>query len=46
MERVDDGLIPDETIMNIETEEEPPNWRMYLDGAVNVYGNRIGAILI
>lgn len=37
---------PDESILNIEAEEECPNWPMYFDGAVNLHGNEIGPILI
>lgn len=39
-------LFPDESILNIETEEEYPNRHMCFDGAVNVHGNGIKAILI
>lgn len=39
-------LFPDESILNIESEEEHTNWRMYFDWAVNLHGRGIGTILI
>lgn len=39
-------LFPDELILNIEPKEDQPNWRVYFDGAVNVRGIGIGAILV
>lgn len=38
-------LFIDEFVLNIETQKEYPNWRIYFDGAVNVHWNG-GAILI
>lgn len=35
-----------ESILSIEAEAEYPGWRTYFDGAVNIYGNGIGAVLI
>lgn len=40
------NLSPDESILNIETKEEHPNWLMYFGGAVDVHKNELGAILI
>ena len=39
---------PDENIMAIEGEraDEEDIWKMYFDGAVNVHGNGIGAVII
>lgn len=37
---------PDETILNTEMEEEHRNCRMYFNRALNVYGNKIGAIMV
>lgn len=39
-------LFPDESILNIESEEEHTNWQMYFDAAVNIHGNGIGAVLV
>lgn len=39
-------FFPDESIMSVESEEAQPKWRMYLDGAVNIHGNGIGAVII
>lgn len=39
-------LFPDKSILRIETEEEHSSWNMYFDGAVNMHGNGIRAILI
>lgn len=39
-------LVPDELMLNIEVEEDQPNWRMYFDGTVNVPRSGIVAILI
>lgn len=41
------SFFSDESILIIEHEEdEHPNWRMYFDGAVNIHGNGIRAVLI
>lgn len=40
------NLFPDESIPNIEPEEKNFNWCMHYDGAVNIHGNKIRAILI
>ncbi|XP_052312432.1 uncharacterized protein LOC112328962 [Populus trichocarpa] len=38
---------PDEDILSIEKEEEKTDWwTMFFDGAVNVYGNGAGAVII
>src|SRR5262249_54297989 len=39
---------PDEGIVMTELnkEQESPKWRLYFDGAANVYGCRIGAVLV
>ena len=34
----------DEEIMDVEKEDE--KWKMYFDGAVNMYGNGIGAVVV
>lgn len=39
-------LLLDEFILNIGTEKEHSNWRIYSDGAVNIHGIGIGVILI
>lgn len=39
-------LFPDESILNIESEEENTEWRMYFDGAVNIHGSGIWAVLV
>lgn len=39
---------PDEEVM-FATEEEPeeyPDWRLFFDGAANVFGNGVGAVLV
>ncbi|KAJ9135135.1 hypothetical protein P3X46_032349 [Hevea brasiliensis] len=43
-----DFEFPDEHINEIDSGEEKPNdvWEMYFDGAVNLSGNGIGAVLI
>lgn len=40
------GLFMDEAILNMEKEEEHPNWCLYFDGVINVHGNGIKAISI
>lgn len=40
------NLFLEESILNTEREEEHPNWRMYLNGVVNIHRNWIRAILI
>jgi hypothetical protein len=38
---------PDESVLSIEEEEGKTDWwTMFFDGAVNVYGNRAGAVII
>ncbi|PKI58431.1 hypothetical protein CRG98_021189 [Punica granatum] len=37
---------PDEGILQVDAEEEKPEWKMYFDGAVNSTGSGIGAVLI
>ncbi|PKI49530.1 hypothetical protein CRG98_030067 [Punica granatum] len=37
---------PDEGILQVNGEEERPEWKMYFDGAVNSTGSGIGAVLI
>lgn len=39
-------LFPDESILSNELEEEHPKWRMYFDGAINIQGSGIRAVLI
>lgn len=39
-------LISDESILNIEPEEEHPTRQMYFDGAVNIHGNVIETVQI
>lgn len=39
-------LFLDESILSIELEEKQSNWRIYIDGVVNVHGSGIGAVLI
>ncbi|XP_024459508.1 uncharacterized protein LOC112327981 [Populus trichocarpa] len=39
--------LPDENVLSIEEEEEKTDWwTMFFDGAVNVYGNGAGTIII
>ncbi|PKI48751.1 hypothetical protein CRG98_030852, partial [Punica granatum] len=37
---------PDEGILQVDGEDDKPEWKMYFDGAVNSTGSGIGAILI
>ncbi|PKI75841.1 hypothetical protein CRG98_003756, partial [Punica granatum] len=37
---------PDEGILQVDGEEEKPEWKRYFDGAVNSTGSGIGAVLI
>jgi len=38
---------PDENLLPIEEEEEMTDWwTMFFDGAVNVYGNEAGAVIV
>lgn len=39
-------LFSNESILNIESEEENIDWCMCCDGAVNIYESVIGAVLI
>lgn len=42
-----DFSFPDEDVCTTELEENTPTrWRMYFDGAVNMYGRGIGAVLL
>lgn len=38
-------FFPNEEVM-FTTEEEYPDWRMFFDGAANVSGNGVGAVLV
>ncbi|KAL9376615.1 hypothetical protein Peur_030735 [Populus x canadensis] len=37
---------PDKDVLIVEEEKEPDWWTMYFDRAVNVYGNKVGAVII
>jgi hypothetical protein len=37
---------PEKDVLIVEEEKEPDWWTMYFDRAVNVYGNRVGAVII
>jgi len=37
---------PDKDLVVVAKKEEPNWWTLYFDGAVNVYGNRAGVVMI